>query len=446
LRRRRFSGITVSNQQAQIQQLGAIVGSEQVWVHSSLDDRLMRTIYPNEQLPIVVYPQTSEELAEVMACAHLQRWRVLPTGQSSKIHWGGLVKEIDVVVSTARLNRLIEHAVGDLTVTVEAGMRLAELQATLAQAGQFLALDPAYPDSATLGGIVATADAGSLRHRYGGVRDMLLGLSFVRYDGQIAKAGGRVVKNVAGYDLMKLMTGSYGTLGILTQLTFRVYPLPETSQTVVLKGTPATIAQAAQTLLSSALTPHALDLISPQLSHHLDLGTEMSLLVQFQGILASVKEQVNRVLEVAQALGLVSLLYTHSEEASLWQALQQQMEPDLASEAIVGKIGLQSSTAISAIDEIDHSINRSIISLVHLGSGIGKVYLPPGSTVKDLLQVRKICESNNGYMTVLQAPTMIKQTVDVWGYTGNALDLMQTLKQHFDPQNLLSPHRFVTGI
>lgn len=406
----------------------------------------MQAIDSDQQLPVVVEPQTAEELAEVVACAHRQRWRMLPTGQSSKLHWGGLARDVDLVVSTARLDRLIEHAVGDLTVTVEAGMRLAELQAILARSGQFLALDPAYLDSATLGGIVATADAGSLRHRYGGVRDMLLGVSFMRADGQIAKAGGRVVKNVAGYDLMKLLTGSYGTLGILTQLTFRVYPLPETSQTVVLKGSTDAIAQAAQTILSSALTPHALDLASPQLSHRLNLGTEMALFVRFQGISPSVKEQANRVLEVAQALGLSSLLYTHAEEADRWQALRQPMEPELASGAIVGKIGLRSSTAIAAIHEINHSINQPIISIIHLGSGIGKIDLPASSTVEDVLRIRKICQSHSGYMTILQAPKTVKQNFDVWGYTGNALNLMQTLKQHFDPENLLSPHRFISGI
>jgi glycolate oxidase FAD binding subunit len=122
------------------------------------------------------------------------------------------------------MQQLIEHAVGDLTVTVEAGMQFAHLQAQLAKLGQFLALDPDFPQSATMGGIVATASTGSLRQRYGSVRDQLLGINFVRADGQVASAGGRVVKNVAGYDLMKLFTGAYGTLGAISSVTFRVHP------------------------------------------------------------------------------------------------------------------------------------------------------------------------------------------------------------------------------
>ncbi|TAF07972.1 MAG: FAD-binding oxidoreductase, partial [Nostocales cyanobacterium] len=212
----------------------------------------------------IVYPHTQEQLAAVMANANRNKWRVLPCGSGSKLNWGGLGKNIDIIISTERINQLIEHAVGDLTVTVEAGMKFGEIQEILAKSRQTLALDPSFPHSATIGGIVATADTGSLRQRYGGVRDQLLGITFIRADGQIAKAGGRVVKNVAGYDLMKLFTGAYGTLGIISQITFRVYPLPETSATVILTGKAEAISQAATILQGSELTPTQADLISNQ--------------------------------------------------------------------------------------------------------------------------------------------------------------------------------------
>jgi glycolate oxidase FAD binding subunit len=433
--------------QAQIQQeLAAIVGTEGIASGSDFADRLPHVLFPDTPKPNIVYPNTPETLANLVHYAQRQGWSVIPTGNGSKLHWGGLAKTADLLVSTARLNQVIDHAVGDLTVTVEAGIRFAELQAVLAKAGQFLAIDPAYPDCATLGGIVATGDAGSLRHRYGGVRDMLLGISFVRSDGQIAKAGGRVVKNVAGYDLMKLFTGSYGTLGILTQLTFRVYPLPADSQTVVLQGEPALIAEAAQTIRSSALTPTALDLLSPALSDRLGLGSAMALLVSFQSISASVQEQAKRVKEVTQVLGLNHSLYANAEEAALWQALREVMEAPLESEAVVCKIGLRSAAAANTLNELAQFRQQPILSVVHTGSGVGKLYLPTGATREHLQQLRQICQSQNGFLSVLQAPTSIKQSIDVWGYPGNALQLMQTLKQHFDPQNLLSPHRFVSGI
>ncbi len=282
------------------QELESIVGTAGIcgWQDTEpfWQERVEKAVAPDSKIDCTVYPNTQEELAAVIAWAEQNRCALLPCGSGSKLDWGGLVKldsdppqspltrgdnslkvpllkgdlggspglktrpnPPDVgglaAVSTSRLNRLVEHAVGDLTVTAEAGMKFADLQQILAASGQFLPIDPAYPQQATLGGIVATADAGSLRHRYRGVRDLLLGMTFVRSDGKIAVAGGRVVKNVAGYDLMKLFTGAYGTLGVISQVTFRVYPLPESSGTVVLTGEINALSQTAQILLSSALTP-----------------------------------------------------------------------------------------------------------------------------------------------------------------------------------------------
>jgi glycolate oxidase FAD binding subunit len=256
--------------------LASIVGEENTVVWENLEvsqQKLIQQATTSVNPPsCIVYPRTQEELASVIAAANRYKWRVLPCGSGSKLTWGGLVKGVDIVVSTERINQLIEHAVGDLTVTVEAGMKFGHLQAILAKSRQFLALDPTAPDEATIGGIVATGDTVSLRQRYGSVRDQLLGITFVRADGQIAKAGGRVVKNVAGYDLMKLFTGSYGTLGVISQVTFRVYPVQEVSGTVVLTGTGEAISQAASTLRNSALTPTQADLLSAQLVSGLGLG------------------------------------------------------------------------------------------------------------------------------------------------------------------------------
>lgn len=182
--------------------LDTIVGSNKVcsWDNLATESqhRLIQTIVPGMAPSYIVYPQTQAELAEVVACADLNKLPMLPFGSATKIGWGGLPSKIALMIGTQGCDRLIEHAVGDLTVTVEAGMKFAHLQNILATHNQFIALDPAYSKEATIGGIVATADAGSLRHRYGGVRDMLLGITLVRADGKIAKAGGRVVKNVAG--------------------------------------------------------------------------------------------------------------------------------------------------------------------------------------------------------------------------------------------------------
>ena len=435
------------------QELESIVGTAGICLRQYTEvfwqERVEKAVVPGTKIDCTVYPNTQEELAAVIEAARNNRWGVLPTGSGSKLDWGGLVK-LDpanppapgaiVAVSTARLNRLVEHAVGDLTVTAEAGMKFADLQLLLAAAGQFLPIDPAYPQQATLGGIVATADAGSLRHRYRGVRDLLLGMTFVRSDGKIAVAGGRVVKNVAGYDLMKLFTGAYGTLGVISQVTFRVYPLPESSGTVVLTGEVNALSQTAQILLSSALTPSAIDLLSPQLVAKLGLGKGTGLIVRFQSIAPSVKQQSARLLEVGEKLGLQGTICCENEDRQLWQRLPETMWDSGTKSAIICKIGIRPSEAVTAINELPVQD-----ALIHAGSGLGVLRFET-ATADRLLQVRRGCEAKGGFLTVLAAPADIKQQLDVWGYNGSAIDLMRRIKQQFDPENLLSPHRFISGI
>jgi glycolate oxidase FAD binding subunit len=398
---------------------------------------ILQGISPENLPSCIVYPQTPAQLAEIMTQAHQNRWRVLPCGNASKLTWGGLAKDVDVVVSIERMNRLIEHAVGDLTVTVEAGIKFFELQAILLKTKQFLAIDPFAPKSATIGGIIATADTGSLRQRYGSVRDQILGITFVRADGQIAKAGGRVVKNVAGYDLMKLFTGSYGTLGIITQVTLRLYPLQEASGTVVLTGTADGISQAANILRGSALTPTQADLLSNQLVSGLELGEGLGLVARFQSIPESVQEQSNRLLELGQKLGLNGAIFTAENEVNLWLLLQEQMHEKASESGITSKIGVLPTAAVEIL-------NQAEIGLIHIASGLGMLRFE-GDKNK-LLKMRLLCQANGGFLSILSAPLVVKQQIDVWGYTGSALQLMRGIKGQFDAQNILSPNRFVGGI
>lgn len=438
-------------------------------VEAAMQQQIMAAIAPhrvNPTAPVctapvcLVYPQTPEQLAGVITLCHQQHWRVLPCGSGTKLAWGGLTAGITVVVSTARLRRLIDHAAGDLTVTAEAGMRLADLQAILATQGQFLPLDPSYGTDATLGGIVATADSGTWRHRYGGVRDLLIGMTVVRADGQVAKAGGRVVKNVAGYDLMKLFTGSWGTLGILSQMTFRVYPLPEVSQTLVLTGDAQAIARATQTLLSSALTPTAVELVMAPAWTELKPADAIALLVRFQGIAVGVSTQTQQFTEVGQALGLEirtlrrqanAVIFPANEvalpanEVALWQRLQEIGEPAAHNQAITCKIGVTPSTAVAMLQQIKALVPQLDLAQIHAGSGLGRLCFA-ATEAEQLPQIRQLCQDQGGFLTVLQAPQSLKQQVEVWGYTGNAIALMRGLKQQFDPSNLLSPGRFVSGI
>ncbi|MGI0492897.1 FAD-binding oxidoreductase [Alkalinema pantanalense CENA528] len=438
-------------QNAIVEKLTATWDAEQMQLWEDLSPEHQATLHqamaPQRTIVGVMTPHTLEELSAMVVQAQDLGCAVVPMGQGSKLGWGGLVHPAGPIVylSTARLNRIIDHAIGDLTITVEAGLTFAELQRSLAAVGQFLAIDPSYPDRATIGGIIATGDSGALRHRYNSVRDMVLGVTFVRSDGQLVKAGGRVVKNVAGYDLMKLLTGSYGTLGVITQVTLRVYPLPETVQTVVLSGAPDLIKQAAQTVLNSALTPIALDVISAPISSHLQLGKAMALLVRFQSIRESVEEQSQRCVDLATTLGLTATIVPSETEGDLWRHLGECMAPTDQADLITCKIGMKSSQAIAQLVEWETQL-PGIGARLHLGSGLGQIVLPATVRSTQLLAARSTCQAAGGFLTVQQAPIALKQQMEVWGEGGAALAMMQAIKQQFDPKRLFSPGRFIGGI
>jgi glycolate oxidase FAD binding subunit len=462
-------------QSALISALTALVGEAAVTPIEQLapasQARLQTALTPESRPQAIVSPHSAAELAEVVTCAAQNQWRLLPCGQGSKLSWGGLVAGVDVVISTERLNRLVDHAAGDMTATVEAGIGFASLQQTLAQTRQMVALDPSFTGSATLGGIVASRDGGALRHRYGGVRDFVLGLSFVRSDGQLVKAGGRVVKNVAGYDLMKLLTGSFGSLGIITELTLRLYPQPETAQTLLILGEQADLSSILQRLLSSTLTPAAVDLLSAQLLASPVLSdwatpAQMGLLVRFQGLAASVTEQLGTLQALAAStVGSHAITAKHiPEDGVLWQQLQTQMEQAIMEQIITDpvattllcKIGCLPSHSPALLGRLEQTCQAAAVTLwgrLHAGAGVGTLNLQGSSEQLLALfpQLRQACDQAQGYLTLLQAPVSFKQTalqqgIDLWGYRGNALELMRQIKQQFDPEQRLSPQRFVGGL
>ncbi|MEM6611014.1 MAG: FAD-binding oxidoreductase [Cyanobacteria bacterium P01_C01_bin.72] len=404
----------------------------------------IKRILATPEATYLIFPQTTTALAAIVKAAAQQQWRILICGNATKIDWGKITQDIQLIISTQKCDRLIEHAVGDLTVTVEAGMKLADLQAKLRSHQQFLPIDTNYPD-ATLGGIVATADAGSWRQRYGGVRDLLLGLSFVRADGEIAKAGGRVVKNVAGYDLMKLFTGAYGTLGIMTQLTFRIYPLIATSQTLLLTGKSPQIVQATQTIRNSGLTPTAMDLLSASLVQQLGFGWVQGLILRWQTIPESIEQQRQQVEAIAKQLELDSKIFQAESEAKLWQDCSKIVNLPQSTDSVTCKIGIAPAAAGSFLEQYAQESAQLILGRIHASSGIGRLQLTatPAELTKALEQMRSHCQQHQGFLTILDAPPAVKQQIDIWGYSGNALKTMAALKNQFDPQNILNPGRFI---
>ena len=415
---------------------------------SDLRLRLTASCYPGEYPGAIAYPQTQDELAEVARVAHDRGWRVLPFGNGSKLHWGGLVRGVDLAISTAGLDRIVEFAEGDLTLTVEAGATLSAINALIERKGQQLALDPTLPQLATIGGVVATADTGSLRQRYGGVRDRLIGLQFVRHDGAIAKAGGRVVKNVAGYDLMKLLTGSFGTLGIITQLTFRLYPIPTASQTLMFNGKPETIDRLARAIAASSLTPTAFDLVSPSLMKAMYLGTGIGLALRFQTVPESITEQSDRAIEFAQQCGANSTIYDPEEEAEYWKTSRQRVDQPATPNGCNVKFGTRSTAAIEALLTADRLFKANATAIVHYQSGLGRAAIVQDQGGSRIANWRRFCDEQGGFLSVLGAPIALKQaaadqTFDLWGYRGNAQPVMKALADQFDPDRRYSPDRFL---
>ena len=357
------------------------------------------------------------------------------------MQWGNFIQDIQLIISTQKCDRLVEHAVGDLTVTAEAGMKLVDLQNILRSHNQFLPIDPSYADTATLGGIVATGDAGSWRERYGGIRDMLLGISFVRADGAIAKAGGRVVKNVAGYDLMKLFTGAYGTLGIISQLTFRTFPIVSTSQTLLLTGEAESIAQGVKIIRNSGLTSAAMDLLSREAIEQLGLKGDIGLIVRWQSIPESIERQLEQVKAIATELNLTTNNYKEQAEVNLWQKCANLTNFPARDTAVTCKLGIAPTMAVNFLQSKE-IVDNNITVRIHAGSGIGK--LQANDLDRQIIsKMRSRVEENYGFLTILNAPKTIKQEVDVWGYRGNAISTMQAIKNQFDPQNIFNPNRFI---
>src|SRR5271157_2062272 len=223
---RSSSGASVAGGEAAWSDLRAISGAEHMRAATSED------AVDGVQPQMVIEPGGPDEVSRVLKTASGAGLQVIPRGGATKMGWGNPPRGGDLIISTRRLNRIVEHAWGDMTATVEAGCTLLQLQQTLAEHGQRLALDPLWPEKATIGGILATNDSGALRVRFGSLRDLIIGITLALADGTLAKSGGKVVKNVAGYDLPKLATGSLGTLGIITQAIFRLHPVPRETRTL----------------------------------------------------------------------------------------------------------------------------------------------------------------------------------------------------------------------
>jgi len=412
-------------------ELRAIVGAEHM--RAAVAEDAVDGLLPQ----MVIEPGNPEETASVLETAAKAGLRVIPRGGATKMDWGNPPRDGELIVSTRRLNRVLEHAWGDMTATVEAGCTFTQLQQTLAEHGQRVALDPLWPDRATVGGVLATNDSGSLRTRFGALRDLIIGITLALADGTLAKSGGKVVKNVAGYDLPKLATGSLGTLGIITQAIFRLHPVPpETRSLSFSSHDNAAMNALVLKVLDSTLIPTGIQVRAGN-----SFLPEVD--VRFEGTATGCDAQIEQTSRIASgARRIKSSADVWNAPATLWSG---------AEPAVVCKFTLLPADLGAFCDKLTRVSERFHLSwrLVAQAAGVGLLRLEGTESAALLAAIRDLLErleSSRGSLAVLRCPLEVKRKADVWGNAGDALRLMRDIKAQFDPAGRLNPGRFIGGI
>ncbi len=413
----------------------------------------------------LVSPASTEEVAGVLRIANARGLPVKVIGAATKQDWFNPLDfhagRPGLVLRTGRMHSVREHAAQDLTAIVDAGCAWGEMQRQLAQQGQRVALDPLWPERATIGGIVAANDSGALRLRYGSLRDLIIGMTIVLADGSIARSGGKVVKNVAGYDMHKLMTGAAGTLGVITQVNFRLHPVEQVVRTLTVRSLDlAPLERLMHEISDSQMVVNAMQL---RLRAEAD-GKEMHALdVMFAAGAECVEEQ-------AKWLRL-SAMRLHVEEAGrgVWLARQSVFESASRREAASRIAAASQAEAASPMEAasvfkvslLPQDIARFLAHLQAAASGAGlrcagvaqATGLITASLMGDasasaalLRSLRAEVESRSGSLALQSALPQIGPGLDRWGASIDALPLMRRVKQALDPNCILNPGRFVGGI
>ena len=434
--------------------LAAIVGEE--WVqdggeegHPAIDG-----VHPR----LRVSPADAEQVAAVLQACAKRRAAVILTGGGSALDLGNRPRSADILLSTHRLDRILEYNPADMTASIQAGVRLADLQAELAAHGQFLPLDPPFADRATIGGIVATAASGPRRTGYGTVRDLLIGIRMAHPDGQTTRAGGMVVKNVTGYDMGKLYTGSLGTLGAIVEANFKLLPLPPVEATIAGAFEAADGAgRALDTLVDSVLTPNSVEILDRQAAGEV-LGEAhagwRTLLVRFGGREEAVQRQVLDTGAIITDSGGRPHTLSPDGQHQAWTALAGLSETPAAEARVRCRATVRSSRVeavlghaedLAAAADLAVAIwGRALDGIVHVTfAGEGDERLAAA-----IVSLRAAVADLSGSLVVEACPPPVKQTIDIWGagVDPGAVAIMRSLKDKFDPYGTLNPGRFAHGI
>jgi glycolate oxidase FAD binding subunit len=436
------------------------------------------------QARYVATPASTTEAAALLRAAAGLGLTVAARGTGSRLDWAPAPAGCDLIIDTGRLDKILEHTAGDLVVSVQAGVRLDDLAKVLASAGQRLALDPTG-STGTIGGVIATGATGPLRYRYGSPRDLLIGITVIRADGTIAKAGGKVVKNVAGYDIGKLFAGSYGTLGLITEATFRLHPLPESTVWVTLDcPDPASATAAVQAVTDAPVAPSAIELDWPS------AASSISVSALLEGDAESVALRADRLGERLER-AVPGQSPDHTKRSADRPAHRTPAEPEESgSQYGDGRAGADAGAAGEAFRVLRPSSSgrerpgtllrvafwagkladvlgaiRAAADSAGLDPGVGG---SAGAGVLDVVIAENVdADAVAGFVAalraslgalsagsvlpatasavVVQAPPAVREAVDMWGPV-QSLELMRAVKNQFDPEHRMAPGRLPGGI
>jgi glycolate oxidase FAD binding subunit len=432
-------------------------------------DKLKAYALNGECPKVFVAPGTIEEVSKIVAFANQERVTIIPRGNGTKMGMGGIPKGMDLILSTLRLKRITDADVDNLTLSVESGITLGEVQKLLAKQGKgyFFPLDPPFTEQATLGGIVATNSSGPRRFIYGTARDLVIGIKTVFPNGDVVVSGGKTVKNVSGYDLGKSLIGSMGTLGVLCEMTCRLLPLPEKAATLLLPF--AGLKEAGSfvgKILKSQLLPASIEMLNAATLHQiqeilppLPKGNYL-VAIGLEGVTESVDRQISELGEMGKkdgALEVVTLLM--EKHQVFWKTLQDL--PERLSKASPNLLALKSNFLISKgadmlgyHETLARDLGTDCALVCHCGNGILYSYVPVGEELpsrKNALigfveKLTTLAVKHEGNLVVESSPLAIKEKVNVWGEPRSDLRVVRRLKEEIDPAGILNPGRFVGGI
>ena len=389
---------------------------------------------------VVVEPSAPEAVATVVGWASETGRTVLTRGGGTKLaRIPAPVSTVDVLLSTRGLNAVEIHRHGDLTATVQAGATLSETNAVLAEHRQWLALDPPRGDRATIGGILATNDSGPRRQGHGTPRDLIIGMTLARADGVVARSGGIVVKNVAGYDLARLMTGSFGCLGVILNATFKLAPLAGASRTVSVTFPDIDRCVAyADELRAHAATPSALELAMPA----------VSMLVRFESVESVAEQQAYRAVALAEAQDGTAVVLSGANETAAWQAHGTRV---FEGEGTLVKLSVVSAQLLPTLIWLNGEARSRRLEYEVIGrAGLGVLCLRLNGATSDqaelLNALRGRLPVGSGSAVLQEAHVDLMALVDVWGPIGDGMRVMQEVKRQFDPTATLNPGRGPGGL